>query len=448
MIGRILIAEDDDTFRNFLKTIVEDEGHEVAVAENGITARTMLSDKQFDLVVSDLKMPGKNGLDLFRETRRDPMPPRFIFLTAFGKVEEAVAAIKEGATDFLTKPLKDPDSLIRLIQQTLESDLRSREYISLKETENAGLPPEELIFAGSLMKQALIQIRNVAKTPTTVLVSGESGTGKEVVARVIHQFSPRKTAPFVALNCAAIPEQLLESELFGHEKGAFTGATQTRLGKFELARGGTLFLDEIGELPMALQAKLLRVLQERVFERVGGSREIKADVRIVAATNRNLRDEVTGHRFREDLFYRLNVFPLALPPLRERTDAIPVLAEFFLQRFSRQNDKRVSRIAPAALTAMMRYPWPGNVRELQNIIERAVILADGVIEPGDLPDDIRNLDPPRSTNDGLLKEKEKEAILAALKLSGNNRRIAAGQLGISKRTLQYRLKEYEMSDVD
>ncbi len=238
MIGRILIAEDDDTFRNFLKTIVEDEGHEVAVAENGITARTMLSDKQFDLVVSDLKMPGKNGLDLFRETRRDPMPPRFIFLTAFGKVEEAVAAIKEGATDFLTKPLKDPDSLIRLIQQTLESDLRSREYISLKETENAGLPPEELIFAGSLMKQALIQIRNVAKTPTTVLVSGESGTGKEVVARVIHQFSPRKTAPFVALNCAAIPEQLLESELFGHEKGAFTGATQTRLGKFELARGG------------------------------------------------------------------------------------------------------------------------------------------------------------------------------------------------------------------
>ena len=443
MKGRILLVEDDETFRSFLCTILEDDGHEVKTAEDGVKGLRLLRQESFDLVISDLKMPGKGGLELFRETRNDPNPPQFIFLTAFGKVDEAVAAIKEGAVDFLTKPLADPDTLLVLVDRAIESQSRARDYLSLKESEAAGLPPEDLIFAGRAMQEVRKLVHNVAATTANVLIYGESGTGKELVARTIHLLSPRRTAGFVPLNCAAIPENLLESELFGHEKGAFTGAVQARQGKFELARGGTIFLDESGEMPLALQAKLLRVLQERVFERVGGTREIKADVRVIAATNRNLQDEVAEKRFREDLYYRLNVFPLQLPSLQERTDAVPQLSDFFLRRFCRQTGKELKGIEARAVEALETYRWPGNVRELQNVMERAVILAQDVITTDNLPGEIvQKAASACQENRDLLKVTEREIIVKALRKHRGNRRLAAEEMGISRRTLQYKLKEH------
>ena len=447
MKGSILVVEDDDTFRSFLQTILQDDGHEVQTAADGLKGLRLLRQGNFDMVVSDLKMPGKSGLELFRETRNDPGPPQFIFLTAFGRVDEAVAAMKEGAVDFLSKPLDDPYTLLALVNRAVETRARARDYLSLKESEAAGLPPEDLIFAGDAMRPVRQLVHDVAGAMANVLIIGESGTGKELVARTVHLLSPRGKAGFVALNCAAIPENLLESELFGHEKGAFTGAIQARQGKFELARGGTIFLDEIGEMPLPLQAKLLRVVQERVFERVGGSKEIKADVRVIAATNRNLRDEVSKHRFREDLYYRLNVFPLRLPPLRERIDAIPVLTDYFLQRFSAQLGKKLKGIDAQALNAMRSYGWPGNIRELQNALERAVILARDVITVGVLPDEMLRK-PEQASLDSreMLKLTEKEMIGKAIKKHGGNRRLAAEELGISRRTLQYKLKEYGLLD--
>jgi DNA-binding NtrC family response regulator len=447
MKGRILLVEDDETFAGFVQMILEEDGHEVKSARNGLEGEALLRRENFDLVISDLKMPGKSGLELFRETRNDPDPPQFIFLTAFGKVEEAVAAMKEGAVDFLTKPLETPDILLALVRRTLESQDRARAFLSLKESEAAGLPPEALIFAGQAMQEVRKLVHNVAATTANVLIYGESGTGKELVARTIHLLSPRSKGGFVPLNCAAIPETLLESELFGHEKGAFTGAVQARQGKFELARGGTIFLDEIGEMPLALQAKLLRVLQERVFERVGGNKEIKADVRVIAATNRNLQEEVAERRFREDLFYRLNVFPLQLPPLRERSDAILLLADYFLDRFGHQLGKKLKGIDKEAAAAMKSHAWPGNVRELQNVMERAVILAADSIRIGNLPAELLERDGPgNQQGKDILRSTEREIIVRALRNHGGNRRLAAAELGISRRTLQYKLKEYGLLD--
>ena len=447
MKGNILVVEDDETFRSFLQTILEDDGHEVEAVADGTKALRMLRQGSFDLVVSDLKLPGKSGLELFRETRPDPAAPQFIFLTAFGKVDEAVAAIKEGAIDFLTKPLHDPDALLNLVNRAIEAQTRARDYLSLKETEAAGLPPEELIFAGEAMRALRQLVLDVADTMANVLILGESGTGKELVARTIHFSSSRKNAPFVALNCAAIPENLLESELFGHEKGAFTGAIQARQGKFELARGGTIFLDEVGEMPFPLQAKLLRVIQERVFERVGGGREIRADIRLIAATNRNLREEVSQRRFREDLYYRLNVFPLQLPPLRERVDALPLLTEYFIQRFSGQIGKVLKGIDHEAIVALKKYDWPGNIRELQNVMERAVILSRDLVRVGALPEEILRIPHPKNQDSReRLKCAEKEMIGEAINKHGGNRRLAAEELGVSRRTLQYKLKEYGFLD--
>jgi len=440
---RILLVEDDETFRGFLRTILEDEGYEVHTAADGLQGFRLLRKEQFDLVISDLKMPGKGGLELFRETRNDPGSPQFIFLTAFGKVDEAVAAMKEGALDFLTKPLADPDTLLVLVRRAIDSQNRTREYLSLKESEAAGLPPERLLFAGRAMGEVQKLVHSVAATGANVLIYGESGTGKELVARAIHLLSPRSGSGFIPLNCAAIPDNLLESELFGHEKGAFTGAMQARQGKFELARGGTIFLDEIGEMPLALQAKLLRVLQERVFERVGGNREIRADVRVIAATNRNLKEEVAARRFREDLYYRLNVFPLELPPLRDRSDALPQLADYFLDRFSHQVGKKLAGIEAEALQALTAYSWPGNVRELQNVIERAVILASGSVRLDNLPAELlRKEERVQQVTKDALKTTEREIIVRALHLHGGNRRLTAEELGISRRTLQYKLKEF------
>jgi DNA-binding NtrC family response regulator len=445
MSATILIVEDDSVFRELLTTILDGAGYTVATAADGGEGLRRIQRERFDLVISDLKMPVRSGLDLFRTTRCEPFAPLFIFITAFGRVEEAVSAIKEGAFDFLSKPLKDPASLIETVRRALEQVELERMTVSLQETEKAGLPPEDLIFAGKAMEVVRKLVQDVARTPATVLLHGESGTGKELIARMVHLASPRRNAPFIPLNCAAIPENLLESELFGHERGAFTGAIQARRGKFELAQGGTIFLDEIGEMPALLQAKLLRVLQERVFERVGGSMQIKADVRVIAATNRDLAGEVAEKRFREDLFYRLNVFPITLPPLRERIDAIPQLVRHFCARFSSTAGvRRAKGITTEALRTLEHYQWPGNVRELQNIIERGVILARGEITLCELPSELLALNPLLESSGGVLKNREKETILNTLKQCKGNRRHTADALGISLRTLQYRLKEHSL----
>jgi DNA-binding NtrC family response regulator len=438
----ILIVEDDEVFRELLTTILDQAGYTVTTAADGGEGLRRIQRERFDLILSDLKMPVRSGLDLFRATRGEPHAPLFIFITAFGRVDEAVAAIKEGAFDFLAKPLKDPASLLATVQHALEQVELERLTVSLQEIEKAGLPPEELIFAGRAMDGVRKLVQEVARTAATVLLHGESGTGKELIARMVHLASPRKSAPFIPLNCAAIPENLLESELFGHERGAFTGAAQSRRGKFELAQGGTIFLDEIGEMPALLQAKLLRVLQERTFERLGGSLQIKADVRVIAASNRDLAQEVAGKRFREDLYYRLNVFPITLPPLRERVDAIPALVRHFCARFSSASgQRRPTGISPEAMKLLQQHSWPGNVRELQNVIERGVILARGEITIHELPAELREQALPPESSKGILKHHEKETITKTLQKFKGNRRQTADALGISLRTLQYRLKE-------
>jgi DNA-binding NtrC family response regulator len=447
MTGRILVVEDDGTFRGLLAAILEDAGHEVTQAVDGAAGLVKLQQESFDLVLSDLKMPKMGGIELFKASRQDVSAPPFVLITAFGTVEEAVAAIKDGVSDFLTKPLKDPATLRALVERLLTEHCRKRRLDALDEAEMEGLPPLDILFAGKSMDQVRWLVGEVAPTEATVLIGGESGTGKELLARYIHLVSPRKNGPFIAVNCAAIPENLLESELFGHERGAFTGASTARQGKFELASGGTIMLDEIGEMVLPMQAKLLRVLQERTFQRVGGSRELHANVRVVAATNRDLAHDITIGHFREDLFYRLNVFPITLPSLRHRHDAIDVLAQFFVCLHAHSMGKRISGIATSALKALRSYHWPGNIRELQNVMERAVILSRGEVTSAELPELFRATEngvfPGES---GLLKEAEHQAIIAALKAMAGNRRLAADRLGISLRTLQYRLKEYGMSD--
>jgi DNA-binding NtrC family response regulator len=446
-MARILIIEDDTTFRSLLKTILHRDGYAVSEAENGEEGLLLLRRQTFDLVISDLKMPGISGLELYRQLRSETVSPPFILLTAFGTIEEAVAAIKEGVADFLTKPLKDPETLRTLVRKTMQSSIREREYESLKEMAVKGLPPESLIFSGAAMTEIRKLVNNVAATAANVMILGESGTGKELIARIIHMLSPRRDASFVPINCSAIPENLLESELFGHEKGAFTGAIQAKLGKFELAQGGTIFLDEIGDMPMNLQAKLLRVIQERKFERLGGTKEIEADIRIIAATHRDLEAEVREKRFRDDLFYRLNVFPISLPPLRERIDALPQLVHYFIERFAGQTGKPVTGVSDEAMTALRKYHWPGNIRELQNVIERSVILGNEMVLLKDLPGALAEpIECKPVDYAGSLKNLEREAILKALEDADGNRRKAAHALGISKRTLQYRLKAYGLID--
>jgi DNA-binding NtrC family response regulator len=438
----ILVVEDDALMRSFLVDVLTAEGHRVASATDGRDGLTRVEREAWDLVITDLKMPGLDGLALLREGRKARPEARWVVITAHGSIESAVEAMKAGATDYLLKPFKNPDE-VRLVARRALREAESEARITLLSEElGQDFPPAELIFLGAAMEQLQPLVRNVASTTASVLLTGASGTGKEVLARVIHAWSPRRDQPFVAVNCAALAESLLETELFGHERGAFTGAVAARKGRFELADGGTLFLDEVGEIAASAQVKLLRVLQERVIERVGGIRPVPVDVRVIAATNRDLKALVAEGKFREDLYYRLNVFPLRLPSLAERADAVLPLAEFFRSKFSARFGKQVDRFSDTAQGGLRKYRWPGNIRELQNVVERAVILARGEIELGHLNLEQEDVCPPGR---GGLKGVERETIERILRETSGNRRKAATQLGISVRTLQYRLKEYGLS---
>lgn len=436
----ILVVDDDRLIRSFIVTLLQEDGHRVEEAESGRKGLEKFQAADFDLVVTDLRMPDLSGLDLIREGRKLRPESRWIIITAYGSIGNAVEAMKVGASDYLTKPFGSPEELLHVVRRVLREADQERKLSLLSEELGRHYPPSELIFLGKTMVPVRRLVEEVAPTPATVLVAGPSGTGKELIARTIHQLSPRRDGPFVSVHCAALAETLLESELFGHERGAFTGATAMRKGRFELADGGTLFLDEIGDISPAIQVKLLRVLQEKQFERVGGTRTVSVDVRIVSATHRDLKSAVAEGRFRDDLYYRLNVFPIVLPSLKERGDAIVPLAEYFVSKFAATFDKKTPCFTDDARNALTAYGWPGNIRELQNVVERAVILSAGPIDAA-----LLNLEPEPAQRDlagGLLKAGERELIRKTLEETGGNRRKAAELLGISLRTLQYRLKEY------
>jgi DNA-binding NtrC family response regulator len=449
MQKNILVVDDDAMMRTFFAAVLKEEGHAVEEAGSGKGGLEALNRSDFDLVLTDLRMPDISGLELMRKGRKLRPGVRWVIVTAFGSIGNAVEAMRAGASDYLTKPLRDPEELRHVVRRVLREAEAEARISMLSEELGKQFPPVGTIFLGEAMGKVHRLVSEVAPTTATVLISGSSGTGKELVARVIHTLSPRRERSFVPVQCAALPETLLESELFGHERGAFTGAVATRRGRFELADGGTIFLDEIGEVSAGIQVKLLRVLQERSFERVGGAKTITADVRVVAATNRDLKEEVAAGRFREDLFYRLNVFPVALPDLAARKDAILPLAEHFAAKFAVASGKRTPEISAAAKAALTAYRWPGNIRELQNVIERAVILARGEIDASLLNLEgvaAREGDTPRDgiplTGMGALQASERETIRKVLAEVGGNRKRAAQMLGISLRTLQYRIKEY------
>jgi DNA-binding NtrC family response regulator len=372
----ILLVEDKDSLRTMLRHALEAQDHTVVEARDQIEAVAALQAARPGVVLSDLRLPNGDGFGVLRAAKElDPELP-VIVMTAFGSIQDAVAAMKEGALDFLAKPV-DPEHLLLMVERALAQRRLATENILLKDelAQRRGAP--QIVGEDPKLKQVSVALQRAAGTDTTVLLEGESGTGKELFARALHVLSQRADGPFVAINCAAIPETLLETELFGHEKGAFTGAANRKPGKFEMAHRGTLFLDEIGDLPLSLQAKILRALEEKKFERVGGTSLLHVDVRVVAATNRNLRNAVAAKQFREDLFFRLSVFPITIPPLRERPSDIPMLAKYFIERFCRDLNKKPLSLAPSAVEELLAYQWPGNVRELQNCIERAVILTEG-----------------------------------------------------------------------
>ncbi|WP_321473335.1 sigma-54 dependent transcriptional regulator [uncultured Paludibaculum sp.] len=434
---QILVVDDDPGFRRLLETILAGEGYHVDTAGTVDEAIRICGRKQFHLVVSDLRLPDGDGLDVLRWSKEHMPATPVIMITGFGSVASAVEAMKLGAVDYLGKPLSSPDELRMLARKALDQNRAEHERDLLREEQQSRFSCGSIIAEHPSMAKVVELARKVAPTNATVLITGESGTGKEIIAHCIHDNSTRASRAFVPVNCAALSPTLIESELFGHEKGSFTGAVGQHVGRFERAHGGTLFLDEIGELDANLQAKLLRVLQEKMFERVGGTRQISVDVRVIAATNRDLHRSVSDGKFREDLYYRLNLFPIELPPIRERGGDIVKLARFFLQRAGRSMNKPNLRLSPSAEQILMGYVWPGNVRELENMMERMAILCDDLVEADDLP--ITADGPARPV---LFKEIERQAILDALDANAGNRTKTAQQLGISLRTLQYRLKDY------
>jgi len=444
--GRILIVDDEASARHALSEILSDEGYQVKMAGDGFRAIAAAQEFLPDLVLTDLKMPGMDGMGLLSRLKEIHPETSVVLMTAFGAVESAVQAMRAGASNYLTKPLNS-DELLLVIDRCLEGVALRREARSLRDKLSERYDFSNIVGHSAEMRAVFKGVEQVAQSRATVLITGESGTGKELIASALHHNSERKERPFVKLHCAALAETLLESELFGHERGAFTGADRRRIGRFEQADGGTLFLDEIGEISAATQVKLLRVLQEHEFERVGGNQTVKVDVRLIAATNRDLKQQVALGKFREDLYYRLNVINLHLPPLRERPDDIPSLAMHFVRRFAAENDKTVDRIDPSAMRLLCAHRFPGNVRELENVIERAVVLVDGpAILPKHLPAELDSAEDDESRLPRIpgasLAELERFAILRTLEQVGGSTTQAARILGISVRKVQYRLRDY------
>jgi DNA-binding NtrC family response regulator len=447
--GRILIVDDEANARAALSEILREEGYETETAADGFKALGKLGSFSPDLILTDLKMPGLDGLGLLKEARAASPSTVLVVMTAFGTIDSAVEAIKLGAENYLTKPL-EPGSLIAVVERAMEKARLMAEAAVLRERLRERNAFGHIVGEHPSMKAMLETVAQVAPSRSSVLIVGESGTGKELVAAALHRASTRAQQPLVRLNCAALSESLLESELFGHERGAFTGAVGRREGRFKQADGGTLFLDEVGEIPAATQVKLLRFLQEREFERVGGNETLKVDVRVVAATNVDLEDRVRRGQFREDLFYRLNVIRIDLPPLRERRTDVPLLAGFFLRRYAQENGKRIGGFSDEAIQRLMAWPWPGNVRELEHAVERAVVLCRSErIEVEQLPGPMTVGAAKSKEGDGRpvipgssIAELERYAILETLRATGGSTSKAAKILGVSARKIQYKLHEY------
>ena len=445
---KILIVDDDTAHRTMLKVNLLGAGYEIIEAEDGDQVLPTLDEHEVDLILMDLKMQRIDGMEAIKLLREKGRVEPVVVITAFSSVESAVEAMKFGAMDYVTKPV-DIEALKLTVAKALDFEALREENEELKKRIGEQFDFGNIIGRSPAMQKVFETLSLVAPSDATVLINGESGTGKELIASALHHNSNRKKGPFVKVNCAALHENLLESELFGHEKGAFTGADSQRQGRFELASGGTLFLDEIGDMSLQTQAKILRVLQEGELERLGGSKTIQVDVRLVAATHRNLDKMVEDGSFRQDLFFRLSVVPIDLPPLRRRAEDIPVLADFFLQRYAQKNKKDIKGFHPQTLMLLARYSWPGNIRELENTIERAVILCLGEqitpkeLPPQMLPDDFKVADEPPATSGGLtLKDMEREAIRATLDQTGGNKSQSAKLLGIARQTLLNKIKEY------
>jgi DNA-binding NtrC family response regulator len=447
--GAILVVDDDADMREMVHDMLKDRGHQVTTASSGQEALRLLGEGDYAVVLSDLRMKGMQGIELLTEIKKTVPDINVILMTAFGSVETAVEAMKYGASDYLTKPVKK-DELIRVVERVLREAGLRREVSRLRKEVHKEYSFHHILGKSKPMQAVFDLIKRVADSPTNILITGESGTGKELVAKAIHYNSDRKEAPFVPVNCAAIPEQLLESELFGHMRGSFTDARMDKRGLFEEAQKGTLFLDEISELPIMLQAKLLRAIQEKEIRRVGATKPISVDVRIIAATNLNLAEEAKAKRFRDDLYYRLNVIELKLPPLRDRREDIVLLVEGFLKRCGEVRGKEVKGVSEASLAMLMDYTWPGNVRELENVIERAVTLSRGEkVTPDDLPPAVQGARGDRRVLDEAvektlpLHEIEKEYIKKILDKTGGNKYQAAQALGIDRKTLYRKLAEIE-----
>jgi DNA-binding NtrC family response regulator len=455
LMPTLLIVEDEAKMRRLLELNLAEDGYTVHTAADAEAGLNTLRQEKIDLVVTDLKLPGMNGLEFLQAVKRTNATIPVVVMTAYGTVETAVEAMKAGASDYVLKPFSLEEMKL-ILRKELDVRRLREENRSLREALGERYQFRNIVARSPKMQEVLATVERVASTQSTVLLGGESGVGKDLIARAIHEHSRRASGPFIKINCTAIPENLLESELFGYEKGAFTGANTAKPGKFELADKGTIFLDEIGDVPGSIQVKLLHVLQDREFERLGGTKTLKVDVRVVAATNQDLRAALEQGTFREDLYYRLNVVPISIPPLRERKEEIPYLADHFIARFARESGKPLSDITPAALRLLMDFHWPGNVRELENIIERAVALSAGtVIDVADIRLDVSAARPAPVVAGGslpfppegmTLEEFEDEIIRESLRRADGNKSQAARLLGLSRNALRYRLSKLGLPD--
>lgn len=457
MKSRILVVDDEESIREFLEIMLKKEGYEVTTAEDGARAKEILTKKSFDMVISDMQMPNVTGIELLRHVRESYPDLVFMMITAFGTTETAVEAMKLGAYDYLTKPFKIDEVRLNIANALRSKNLETEVRVLKKELVKE-YSFQNMVGNSDAMHAVFNLIQRVSQAPTNVLITGESGTGKEVIAKAIHYNGPLKDKPFVTVNCGAIPENLMESEMFGHKKGSFTGAIADKSGLFEVADGGTLFLDEVGELPPSIQVKLLRAIQERIIRRVGATDDMKVEVRIIAATNRNLEEMVAKNTFRQDLFYRLNVIGIKSPPLRDRAEDIPLLANHFLKKYNEKLNKQIQTISVEAMDILKKYNYPGNVRELENMIERTVALEAGsTILPESLPPMVNTLSGRKmaSSNeieigdDGLDLDKvvgqiEKELLIKAIHASNGVKKKAAKLLKISFRSMRYRVEKYSL----